>query len=108
MVENAKSPAAARPDAFIWTKADQDAALQLGWGIFHDSDYGFQIQRFDDDPEQRFKTDHAAITNVVTMAALDGRRRYLYAKALLILEIHNPAEYRRIVAWERGEEALAA
>lgn len=45
-----------------WTYADQEVALNEGWGVFDNSDHGLRIER--DDGSQRFSSDCDAIAYV--------------------------------------------
>ncbi len=76
------------PPSIIFTPEDHAAAEAEGWWLSERSDGYYQIQRFDEDLERRFSTDHAAYQHVSWMARTKGS--LLHQKALHLDETLCP------------------
>ena len=91
-----------------WTNKDGDRARADGWLIsLAHLDGGrreYQLQRFDEDPRERFSLDDDAWAHVYARA-MEGSR--LHKKALAYLEEQNPSEYKAIVEFGKVRIALA-
>ena len=54
--------------AIKWTRKHSKAAQQEGWDLFERDDGYYEIERCDDDPEERFTTDQEALDHVSKQA----------------------------------------
>lgn len=86
----------------MWTNEDQEEALKEGWGVFHNSDYGEKIERYDE--AERFDSDAAAAAYVGIRAILGDE---LATKAIYHLGNHyavtDAAELDQAMAPRHGK-----
>lgn len=78
-----------------WPTGCQKRALAQGWGIFDDSERGYQLQFHQDDPDVRFTSDEE-VWRLVASAMEEGDT--LTGRALDFLRYHSRAEYDLISA----------
>lgn len=80
-----------------WTQKDQEGALKEGWGLFsvtrdEKDEVHWEIQRYDEDEHERFKTDEEAVTQLVAFASNGAG----WKKRLKAILLHNVSLERKV------------